>query len=335
MRFLPCEIPPRRVIVLMLMLTLVFGAACERERIVDPGPDSIAPLPPAGLLVESARDGYIFISWIRNKELDLSGYVVHRAEESDPARFMRVDTVTQFYFIDEQRSYDTTYSYFITALDESGNESAASDTVSARAMNRYAPDPPSEFSVNGFNDGDRRMMRLAWSAVDEADLAGYRIYRSDVPFEAADSSLLLTEHVSPFLDDLTVTQTARRYFYAVTAVDRGGMESDLSRVVSDVISSLPVPLSPAEDGSAEAYPLFRWQRAPEAAAYLLSVSLSENTGEIWSRVMLPDNSDTLSFRYDGSPLTPGELYYWRVSSMTAVNGKPNGVSDARRFQVRN
>lgn len=333
MRFIPNEIPLHSVLV--LALALVLGTGCERERIVDPGPDTIAPLPPAGLLVESARDGYIFISWIRNGEPDLRGYVIHRAEESDPALYARVDTVTQFYFIDEQRSYDTTYSYFVTALDESGNESAASDTVSARALNRYTPDPPSGFTVNGFNNGERLMMRLVWSAVNEADLATYRIYKSDTQFASVDPSLLLAEIDATFFDDLAVTQTGRRFFYAVTSVDRGGMESELSHVASDVVSSRPVPVSPMENGTAETYPLFRWQRASEAAEYMLSVSLSENTGEIWSRTMQPDDSDTLSFRYDGSPLTAGEMYFWRVSSVTAANGKPNGVSEARRFQVRN
>lgn len=319
----------------MFLLALLLVAACERERIVDPGPDEIAPLPPAALLVEGARDGYIFISWIKNKELDLRGYIIYRSEESDPTLFTVIDTTTQFYLIDEQRSYDTAYSYFVTAFDESGNESLPSNTVSARSRNLYAPDPPPEFNVNGFNDGARRMMRLSWSTVDEADLAGYRIYRSDIPFNTADSSLLLAEIDGAFYDDLTASQTALRYFYAVSAIDRGGFESELSQITSDYVSSRPVLVSPVQNGKAEPYPELIWKRVPEAAAYLLTVSLSENTGELWSEILTADLSDTLSFRYSGPALSYGETYYWRVSTITASNGKPNGVSDAWRFQVRN
>jgi fibronectin type 3 domain-containing protein len=315
------------------MLALL--TACERERIVDPGADDIAPLPPAALLVEGARDGYIFISWIRNRELDLRGYIIYRAEESDPSGFVAIDTTSLFYFIDEQRSYDTAYSYFVTAIDETGNESSPSNTVSARSRNVYPPDSPLEFNVNGFNDGTRRMIRLSWSTVNEADIAEYHIYRSDVPFDTADSSLLVAAGDAALFDDLGATQTARRYFYAVTALDRGGLESALSRITSDYISSRPVLLSPMENRIADTYPLLLWKRVPEAAAYLLTVSLSENTGEFWSKTVMAELADTLSFRYTGAALSAGETYFWRVSTITALNGKPNGISDAWRFQVRN
>ncbi|MBE0645974.1 MAG: hypothetical protein IH600_17970 [Bacteroidetes bacterium] len=333
------EILPYRRLVLVFMpvlvLVLVLVTACERERIVDPSPDEIAPLPPAGLLVEGARDGYIFISWITNKELDLRGYIVYRAEEGDPARYTAVDTVTVFYYVDEQRSYDSTYTFFVTAYDESGNESAPSDTVSARARNVYPPDSPLECNVNGFNDGVRRMMRLEWSSVDEADLAGYRIYRSEIPLDKADPTALIAESTAAYYDDLSVSQIGRGYYYGVTAVDRGGLESELSPVAADYIASRPVLISPSENGSAEAYPLFRWLRVSEAAAYLLTVSVAENTGQVWSQIVPAVGSDTLSFRYTGTPLSAGGTYYWRASSVTAANGKPNGISDAWRFQIRN
>ncbi len=336
MHFTSHKILPRRRLLLVLGIMLLFVAAgCERERIVDPGPDELAPLPPAGMLVEGAHDGYIFISWITNKETDLRGYIVYRAEEGDPARFDAVDTVTVFYFIDVQRSYDTTYSYFVTAFDESGNESPPSDTVTARSRNVYPPDPPLDINVNGFNDGSRRMMLLAWSSVDEADLAGYRIYRSDSPFDSADPSLLAAESTSAFYDDLSVTEIGRGFYYAVTAVDRGGLESTLSRSAYDYIASRPLLVSPSENGYADAYPLLRWLRVPEAAAYLLTVSVSENTGQVWAKIVTADGSDTLSFRYSGPGLSAGETYYWRVSSVTAENGNPNGISDAWRFQIRN
>ncbi|MFZ1729621.1 MAG: hypothetical protein WBQ23_08335 [Bacteroidota bacterium] len=331
----PADIRPFRSIFLALALMLVLATACERERIVDPGPDEIAPLPPAALLVEGARDGYIFISWIRNREIDLRGYIIYRAEESDPSRFIAVDTTTLFYFIDEQRSYDTTYSYFVTAFDESGNESEPSDTLSAISRNVYAPDSPQEFNVNGFNDGATRMMRLSWSSVDEADLAGYRIYRSDIPFTAADTALLIAASDAAYYDDAGAAQIAARYFYAITAVDRGGLESELSPISSDYISQRPSLISPEENGKADTYPQLVWKRVPEAAAYLLTVSLSESTGEVWSAIIPAEAADTLSFRYAGPALSAGEIFYWRVSTITASNGKPNGISDAWRFQVRN
>ncbi|MBR9975081.1 MAG: hypothetical protein KFF77_05835 [Bacteroidetes bacterium] len=330
-------IPPARFAhlhVLVLVLILGFSTACERERIVDPGPDTTAPLPPVDLLVEGARDGYIFISWIRNRELDLRGYVIYRSEEGDAPRFVAVDTIGENYFFDEQRSYDSTYFYFVTAVDEDGNESPPSDTVSARARNVREPEAPRNLQVNGFNDGSRRLWLLSWSPVEEADLSLYRIYRSDIPIDRADPALLLAESDASFFDDVSAAAPGWRWFYAVTAVDRGGLESPLSSVQSDIIAIRPTLLSPAHNTQAPSYPMLRWHRVSAASGYLLTVSLSERSGEIWSRGVAQGSGDTLSFRYDGRALSVGQTYYWRVSSVTATNGKPNGVSDAWRFQVR-
>jgi fibronectin type 3 domain-containing protein len=323
------------MVLLALGLLLVVSTACERERIIEPGVDTTPPLPPVGLLVEGARDGYIFIGWVKNREADLRGYVIHRAEEADPSGFTAVDTIAENYYFDEQRSYDTTYFYYVTAIDIHGNESVPSDTVSALSRNVYEPGPPANFQVNGYDDGAERLLRLTWSPVDEADLAGYRIYRSDYPFDVTAPALLVAETDAAFFDDLSVTQPGRRVYYAVTAVDRGGLEGEPSAVRSDLIASRPLLVSPANDTQAHAFPLLRWTRVPEAGAYLLAVSLSERSGEVWSRTVVQSAGDTLSFRFDGRALTVGQTYYWRVSSVTAANGKPNGVSAAWRFQVHN
>ena len=259
---------------LLLLLLLLSAAACERERIVDPGSDTTAPLPPTGLLVEGARDGYIFIGWIKNRETDLRGYIVRRAESADSLHFVILDTIRVNYHIDIQRSYDTTYSYYVTAVDEHGNESVPSDTVTAIARNRFAPDAPDFFHVNGYNDGQKRLLRLTWSPVDEADLAFYRIYRSEYPINEPATDLFLVETDAAFFDDFSVNQTGLRYFYTVTAVDRGALESGPSPLRSDLIAARPVPLSPARNAQADAYPLLRWFRVPEANGYLLSVALA-------------------------------------------------------------
>jgi fibronectin type 3 domain-containing protein len=316
---------------IILALAELLLISCERERIVDPGPDTTAPLPPAGVVVEGARDGYIFVGWLPGRERDLRGYIVYRSEGISPGSFAPVDTLTLNFIIDEQRSYDTTYFYFVTAIDESGNESVPSDTVSAISENRYAPDAPRQLSVNGYNDGVRRELRLSWEPVDESDLAHYRIYRDRAPISEADSMLLLTETVLTFFDDSAGMQMDTRYFYAVTAVDNGGWESALSPMESDVVAQRPVPVSPVNGAKTVVFPLLRWTAVPAAASYLVTVALSEEAGEIWSGYVSAGSRDTLAFRYGGSALTPGERYYWRVSSVTAQNGKPNGVSDVQQF----
>jgi len=323
---------PTRFLHIAFIATLLLSA-CERERIVDPGPDTTAPLPPTGVVVEGARDGYIFIGWLPGAERDLRGYVVHRAEGDAGATFTVVDTLTVNFIIDEQRSYDTTYFYYITAFDDVGNESVASAMVSARSENRYAPEATRQLSVNGYNDGVHREIRVSWSVVEEADLAGYRLYRSESIFSEADSTLLIAEIDAPFHDDISNVLPGSRYFYGVTAVDRGGWESPLSTLESDFIGMRPTLLSPAHGSKTVVYPMLRWRATDDAQQYLVSVSLSEQTGEVWNAYVSGNGHDTISVRYGGSALTPGERYFWRVSTVTAGNGKPNGISEPWRFLV--
>ncbi|MDT8323903.1 MAG: hypothetical protein RRA94_07335 [Bacteroidota bacterium] len=322
---------PRLQHIAFSAVLLVFLSSCERERIVDPGPDTTAPLPPADVVVEGARDGYIFVGWLHGQERDLRGYIVYRAEGTPPSAFIPIDTLTLNFIIDTQRSYDTTYSYFVTAYDDAGNESIPSRTVSAVSENRYVPDAPRQLSVNGYNDGLRRELRLSWDIVDEADLAYYRVYRDVAPFSEADSALLYAETVGTVFDDNAGMQLDRRYFYAVTAVDNGGWESALSPVESDFIAQRPAPLSPVNGTKTVVFPLLRWRGVPGARQYLLTVALSEETGEVWSGYVNAAGQDTLVLRYGGNALTPGERYYWRVSSVTASNRKPNGISDVQQF----
>jgi|GEM_PF-804509 len=317
------------------ILLLLVLSACERERIVDPGPDTTPPLPPAGVLVEGARDGYIFIGWLRNSERDLRGYIVYRAEEDADGPYAAIDTITQNFIIDQQRSYDTTYHYFITAVDEAGNESIAIDTVSAESPNLSDPDETRNIAANGFNDGRRRLLRLSWVSVEEADLAGYRVYRSDTPFDDPSAAREIATTDAAFVEDSTDVQPGRRYYFAVVTIDRGGRESELSPLASDLIATRPVPVAPADNGQAPPYPQLSWLSVPEASRYLVSIALSETTGEVWSGYVSAGTDDTVRVRYSESPLTPGVTYYWRVSSVTAANGKPNGISDVRRFIVEN
>jgi hypothetical protein len=319
---------------LALTALLLLATACERERIVDPGPDLTPPLPPTGLLVESSRDGFIFISWNINREHDLAGYNVYRSEQADSADFRSIATTTDFFYVDLQRSYDTLYWYRVTAFDLNGNESPPSPQVSARSPNRFPPDSPAGFNLNGLNDGERRMFRLSWSDIDEADLRGFHIYRSASPLTTADSALRIAETEMTFYDDTTVNTSGQKMYYGVTAVDRGGLESDLSPVASDIISPRPQLLLPTENAGVGAFPMFSWLPVTGSVSYRISFSDAPSAGERWTATVSHDMRDTMTLRYTGPALPLGTTLYWRVSTITAANGRVNGISESRRMIVR-
>jgi fibronectin type 3 domain-containing protein len=78
--------------------------------------------------------------------------------------------------------------------------------------------------------GGSQVVDLSWSINAEADLAGYRVYRSEREGEAG---TLLTPKLlpTPAYRDETV-QTGRHYWYRVTAVDETGNESQAGAPVA-------------------------------------------------------------------------------------------------------
>jgi hypothetical protein len=92
--------------------------------------DTFAPATPANV-TGAAAAGVVNLFWPANKERDLKGYNVYRGERRTQAREewskltpMPITTTT---FRDEKAPIGKTYFYFITAIDEVGNESAPSE----------------------------------------------------------------------------------------------------------------------------------------------------------------------------------------------------------------
>jgi len=86
------------------------------------------PLPPSGLTVSSTTSGPM-LQWVPNREMDIKGYNVYRKAAREMSygllKFvLHPDTV----FTDSTKPRDS-WSYFVTALDSSGNGSTPSDTL--------------------------------------------------------------------------------------------------------------------------------------------------------------------------------------------------------------
>jgi len=95
--------------------------------------DSVAPPPPIGLEAFSTVDS-VTLAWQPSAAVDLAGYHVYRSQSSQPDGFARINTAV----VADTRYEDTagvnansTYSYYVTAVDFDGNESIPSQTAEA------------------------------------------------------------------------------------------------------------------------------------------------------------------------------------------------------------
>ncbi len=98
---------------------------------VYPEPDTTPPEKPTGLQVyKMISGGALYLTWSDNTEGDLAGYRIYRSTTPGSGFVLvNVELVTDEFFNDYGLFNGTTYYYYITAVDDSDNESPPSDTV--------------------------------------------------------------------------------------------------------------------------------------------------------------------------------------------------------------
>ncbi len=178
------------------------------------------PAAPTGLTA-AAGDKMVQLAWNPNTEPDLAGYNVYRSTVSGSG-YVKLNGIllTSPAYTDTSVSNGTTYYYVVTAVDTATNESAASVQVSAVPMDLTPPAPPAGLWARIENG----TVLLDWLDNTEADFAAYNVYRAE-GFSGEYSLLTAFGITTSFFADSDVS-AGQTYFYAVTAKDISGNESD-------------------------------------------------------------------------------------------------------------
>lgn len=177
-----------------------------------------------------------------------SGYRVYRAEvergqeSSAPAQpsdnfkspLELLGSVNSTEYRDTQFEFGRTYLYTVRSLAQYGQDlvqSADGAPALAAPLDTFPPAAPVGLvaAIVPATPEAPAYVELSWAISPEADLAGYRVYRSerdDTPGERINADLLLT----PTFRDISVV-AGRGYFYWVSAVDRASNESNPSSAV--------------------------------------------------------------------------------------------------------
>jgi hypothetical protein len=136
-------------------------------------------------------------------------------------------TVKEHEWTDTGIDYDKPYSYAVQALMDAGNQKTAESDISASdthiPKDRFPPAVPSGLRA----DRTANSVSLVWEADTDADLSGYRIYRSEGngPWQK-----LADVNTVPSYSDTTV-EHGKTYHYAVSAFDKTPNESERSAPV--------------------------------------------------------------------------------------------------------
>ncbi|UYM04017.1 choice-of-anchor D domain-containing protein [Solicola gregarius] len=199
--------------------------------------DTTPPGAPTGL-VATPGDGEVALDWDDSADADFDHFAVYRT--TDVNALVDDDPIAEpetSEYADTDVENGTTYHYTVVAVDTHGNTSPESDSVDATPVDESAPALPSGLSATA----SASAIDLAWDENGESDLAGYNVFRAEVPEVPTDGDPLndglLTEPA--FSDDAASTGT--QYFYVVVAVDDDGNVSAPSEAADATIAA-PEPV---------------------------------------------------------------------------------------------
>lgn len=184
-------------------------------------PEAFVLPPPRDLRMKSeARK--ITIHWSYSNVQDVSGFKIFRATGKQGA-YIQIGTTTDTFFVDENPVLNESLLYKITAINKQGIEGRFSDAIEARTVAGSAQ--PIFLSA----DPDIKAAHLRWKAWPGSEVAGFRIYRREASEKDFKQALSVSENLS-YSDGGLKDDTV--YYYAITAVDSKGTESDMSQVLS-------------------------------------------------------------------------------------------------------
>jgi fibronectin type 3 domain-containing protein len=180
--------------------------------------DTQAPTAPGSLAYTQPASGKIQLSWSASTDnVGVTGYKIY----ANNALLTQVSGTTTTYTDSQLDS--ATVSYYVTAVDAAGNESAASNTVTRKGAtgDTQAPTAPANLAYTQPASGQ---VKLTWTAAtDNVGVTGYEVFANDKLVSTVSGSTLTYTDSEP--DSATVT-------YYVRAKDAAGNESPNSNSVT-------------------------------------------------------------------------------------------------------
>lgn len=221
----------------------------------DEGPASIPVLGkikkdprPAPLARPELEEGETSINvlWQPSADKKVIAYNVYRSSKYEGGyQQLNPKPIVGTSYLDNNVAVDINYFYYVTTINEGGFESLPSLAVLGFAKDSTPPAVVAELSAK-IVEAD---INLTWAGVADADLLGYRIYRTMKP-NSLDWALL---HKNPlpqakFVDRLDKNLSRYPYYYRVTAVDTHFNESQPSVPVKVQLPDITPPGVPSVTG---------------------------------------------------------------------------------------
>ena len=214
------------------------------------GPDRMAPAAPDDLVaIADPSAAQIIVTWAPPLEdadsgdlTGLASYIILRSE-SGTTSFVAVDTVnsTVVSYVDTGLDPLTTYAYAVRAVDDSGNVSESSSSISATTAGIEIP-------IGISATGDIGQIIVSWSGSSEEDLLGYNVYRSTRSDEGyvrqiGTEGTSFTTGQTAYIDSGITGGTT--FFYRISVVTSDGESDPSSFEGATAVSDIRAPAAPS------------------------------------------------------------------------------------------
>lgn len=224
--------------------------------------DTEVPTVPTTVKATIVSSSAITVSWAASQDnVGVSGYDVYRSTGANAATKVHTTTATQFN--DSGLSAATTYSYYVVARDEAGNQSAASATVSAKTMSQTTVGKGKLYGQVKFSRSDAPVATISFS-VDgqtrsyQSDSNGY-YYITDIPagtysvkYQAGNAYKYVSVRIiarSDTVKDVTLPRStttatttallaATNQPFAVVDLDNATLSNNATRVIENGVNVL-------------------------------------------------------------------------------------------------
>ncbi len=311
-------------------LTIASGGAASTNTKINyvhiEASDLTAPAVPANV-VATAGDGAVTLDWDAATAADLKGYNVYRSTDAEvattPANLLTTDPIAATTLTDTALSNGTSYHYVVTSVDRSGNESAASEIVTAEPKDTTAPTKPTGLTAGA---GDAKVT-LRWAGNSELDLATYRVYRSTTsPVQIGTGTWIGATAAAEFVDQGTESEpliNGTTYYYAITAVDADHNESALSDEKSAEPTPTPditAPLPPTElvATAGDGRVTLSWTASTDGDVASYEIYRSASSGAAGQLIQAVPSTDSA---FIDTTTTNGNRYYYRVVAVDFAGNK--------------
>jgi len=278
--------------------------------------DSIPPAAPTGLTAVVDTMGIVHLSWEANKERDILGYRILRAniasEEYHQLTESPIETISYKDTVSLKTLNAKVY-YRVMAVDQRFNRSGNSDVLMVDKPDFIPPSAPI-FTDYKITDGS---INLTWVNSSSSDTQKHKLFRQAYGTESAvqDKWQLIfeTDTVTTYSDkDLT---SGYQYRYAIFAEDKAGLLSEASAPLTADYRSTTTTIEAIKgfiaipDRSANKIEL-KWRTPPEEVVEIMVYKSKDNeTPVLWRQVPAHINELT------DTGISPNNIYVYRVKAV--------------------